>query len=382
MSTLNYKKLPFDLTQIFFGILIIGSLLFGSYLIVKPFISGILWAVLIVIPTWPAMLTLTAKLGGRRVLAVSVLIFSLILLVLIPIWLSLTTIFEQRQTLRGWVQDISLESLPTAPTWLGSVPLAGETLVQKWNELATSESEALLKKAAPVANQVLSWFLGKLEGVGLLFLHLCLTVILATILFLQGEQFADWTKKLAYRVGGQRGEQATILAAKAIKAVAMGVVVTALFQAALSAIAFWVAGIPYAVLLAALIFILGVIQLGAGPVLIPTIIWLFWQEQTTTAIIFSVCAAIILSVDNFIRPYLIKKGADLPLLLIFAGVIGGLFGFGIIGLFIGPTVLAVSYTLINAWINEFSQHATAVPATLCPAAKESGTTGESGPVGG
>jgi predicted PurR-regulated permease PerM len=130
----------------------------------------------------------------------------------------------------------------------------------------------------------------------------------------------------------------------------MGIVVTALVQSTVAGIGLGIAGMPQAVLLTALIFFLSIVQIGAGPVLVPTIIWLYWSGSPAWGTFILIWSVIVMGLDNFLRPYLIKRGADLPILLIFAGVIGGLMSFGIIGLFIGPVVLAVSYTLINAWI--------------------------------
>jgi predicted PurR-regulated permease PerM len=130
------------------------------------------------------------------------------------------------------------------------------------------------------------------------------------------------------------------------------VVVTALAQSILAGFGLAMVGVPYAALLTAVIFMLTIAQIGAGPILIPTAIWLFWKGSMGWGIAFSVWAIFVMSMDGFMRPILIRRNANLPLLLIFAGVIGGLISFGIIGLFIGPVLLAVSYTLMKAWVDE------------------------------
>jgi len=134
--------------------------------------------------------------------------------------------------------------------------------------------------------------------------------------------------------------------------VALGVVVTALVQALLGGVGLVVAGVPLAGFLTAVMFVLAVAQIGAGPVLIIATIWLYWKVDTTTATIFLVWAVFVGTIDNVLRPFLIKSGADLPLLLIFAGVIGGLLAFGVVGLFVGPVVLAVAYTEVVAWVQD------------------------------
>jgi predicted PurR-regulated permease PerM len=143
-----------------------------------------------------------------------------------------------------------------------------------------------------------------------------------------------------------------VLSAQAIRGVALGVVVTALVQALIGGIALAIAHVPFAPVLTALMFMLAVAQIGAGPVMVVAVIWLYWTGSVGWGTFLLVVTVIVTTMDNFLRPLLIKKGADLPLLLIFAGVIGGLLGFGLIGIFVGPMVLAVTFTLLRAWIEE------------------------------
>jgi predicted PurR-regulated permease PerM len=141
------------------------------------------------------------------------------------------------------------------------------------------------------------------------------------------------------------------LAGQAIRGVALGVVVTALAQSVLGGITLAVAGVPLSPILTAVMFMLTIAQIGPLPVLAPAVIWLYWRGSTGWGTFLLVSTALVGTMDNFIRPVLIKKGADLPLLLIFVGVIGGLTTFGLIGIFVGPVVLAVAYTLLKAWVN-------------------------------
>jgi predicted PurR-regulated permease PerM len=180
--------------------------------------------------------------------------------------------------------------------------------------------------------------------------HFLLTVIIAAILYAQGEVVEKGVVSFAGRLAGSQGEAVAVLAAKAVRGVVLGVVLTALIQAAVGGIGLLVTGVPAAALLTAVMFMLSLAQLGPFLVLIPAIIWLYWSGQPvwgTVLIVFTVVAG---TLDNVVRPFLIRRGADLPLLLIFSGVIGGLVAFGVIGLFIGPVLLAVTYTLLKAWV--------------------------------
>jgi predicted PurR-regulated permease PerM len=158
-------------------------------------------------------------------------------------------------------------------------------------------------------------------------------------------------RAFARRLAGDAGDQVVLLSGQAIRAVALGIVVTALVQSVIGGIGLAITGVPYAILLTAVMFLLAVAQIGAGPVLFAAVIWLYWKDQALWAVVMLIWSIITVSFDNVLRPVLIKRGADLPLVLIFAGVLGGLVAFGIVGLFVGPVVLAVTYTLLVAWVN-------------------------------
>ena len=154
------------------------------------------------------------------------------------------------------------------------------------------------------------------------------------------------------RLAGDRGETSMRLAGRAIRGVALGVVVTALVQSVLGGIGLAIAGVPFAALLTAVMFLLCIAQIGPLLVLAPAVIWLYWSGDSLWGTVLLVVSVVVVTLDNVLRPILISKGADLPLLLVFAGVIGGLISFGLIGIFVGPVVLAVTYTLLESWVRE------------------------------
>ncbi len=184
------------------------------------------------------------------------------------------------------------------------------------------------------------------------FVQFLLTVAVAAVMYASGERAAATVIRFGRRLAGDRGEFAVRLAGQAIRSVALGVVVTAVAQSMLGGIGLAVAGVPFASLLTALMFILCLAQIGPGLVLIPAVVWMYYAGDALWATVLLVFTIVAGTMDNFLRPVLIRKGADLPLLLILAGVIGGLLATGLLGIFIGPTVLAVGYTLLNAWIEE------------------------------
>jgi predicted PurR-regulated permease PerM len=224
--------------------------------------------------------------------------------------------------------------------------------VADWKDLAALSTDELHARVVPYAKDAGRWILSKAGSLAAFFIHLVLTVIISALLYYKGEAAADGLRAFARRLTGPRGEQSVTLAGQAIRAVALGVVVTAVVQAALGGIGLALAGVPFAALLTALMFVLAVAQIGAGPVLALAVIWLYWTGDTLTATLFLAWSLFVGSIDNVLRPILIRRGADLPLMLIFAGVIGGLLAFGIVGLFVGPVVLAVAYTELTAWVND------------------------------
>ena len=175
-----------------------------------------------------------------------------------------------------------------------------------------------------------------------------------------GEKAAAYLIQFGRRLAGDRGEKAVYLAGQAIKSVALGVVVTAVAQSIIGGVGLAVVGVPYVGLLTALMFVLCLVQLGPALVLIPVVVWVYYSSDAFWGTILVAFTIVAMTIDQFIRPILIRRGAALPLLLILAGVVGGLIAFGFLGIFIGPAVLGVTYTLLNAWINEGTEQETPI----------------------
>jgi predicted PurR-regulated permease PerM len=296
------------------------------------------------------MLGLQSRLWGKRGLAVAVMTLALLLVFIIPFSLAVGTIVENADQITDWAKSLKTLVLSAPPDWVAKVPLAGPKLSAAWQEIASAGQEGLLARLTPYAGKLVQWFASRAGSVGMMLVQFLLTVVIAAILYSKGEATADGLLRFVRRLAGPRGEEAMILAGKAVRGVALGIIVTALVQSALGGIGLAVAGVPAPALLSAIMFILCVAQVGAGVVLIPAVIWLYWGGHSVWGTVLLIITVLVLSLDNLLRPMLIKKGADLPLLLIFTGVIGGLIAFGIIGIFIGPVVLAVTYRLLGAWV--------------------------------
>jgi predicted PurR-regulated permease PerM len=293
-----------------------------------------------------------AYLGGRRVLAVVTMTLALLLVFIVPILLAVVTIAENAERITGWLKALASMQLPQPPDWVAGLPLVGERTAAIWQQVAVEGYSELSARFAPYVKDVGRWIVGHAGSAGAVFVQLLLTLILAAILYSAGEYAAGRALRFGRRLAGVRGEESVMLAAQAIRGVALGVVVTALAQAVIGGIGVAIAGVPFAAVLTALMFMLAIAQIGAAPVLALAAGWLYWQGETGWAIAMLAWTVVVGSLDNVLRPILIRRGADLPLLLIFAGVIGGLLAFGVLGIFIGPVVLAVAYKLLEVWLDE------------------------------
>jgi predicted PurR-regulated permease PerM len=340
-----------DLVRSTLAIALTGALLAACFWIVRPFLPALIWASMIVIATWPLLLIVQNKVGGRRP-AVMVMMGLLILVFVIPFTLAVGTIVENAPQITNLGKQLTSLKIPTPPAWIEQIPLVGESAVELWQKAAATEAEDFAMRLSPYLHNVAGWLVDQAGSFGLMLVHFILTLVLTALLYMNGEDAAGMVRRLAHRIADERGENAAVLAAMSIRAVAQGVVITALAQSILAGIGLAVVGIPYVPLLTALIFMLTIAQIGPGPVLIPAIIWIFWKGSIGWGVAMLIWSVFVMGMDGFLRPVLIRRNANLPLLLIFAGVIGGLIAFGVIGLFIGPVLLAVCYTLMTAWVEE------------------------------
>jgi len=348
---MNLPMKRYDLPQIMFGVLFIALMTVASIWIVQPFILGFAWAGMVVIATWPLMIRLQKLLWGKRFLAVIVMTLLLILLFVLPIALLVSSAIENGTPLVQLASNPSSLHMPDFK-WLHAIPLVGNKLYSGWHSLINGGGSALMGKVQPYVGQTASWFVTQAGHLGRFIVHCSLMLLFSALLYSRGEQVGMGIRHFAIRLAADRGDAAVILAGQAIRAVALGVVVTAIAQSVLGGIGLAIAGIPYATVLTVVMFVCCVAQIGPLLVLIPAIIWLYWTGDNTWATVLLVWSCVVGSLDSVLRPVLIRMGADLPMLLILSGVIGGLLAFGMIGLFIGPVVLAVSYRLISLWVNE------------------------------
>lgn len=341
-----------DLARTTLAIFCIIGLIALSLWVLRPFLAATVWATMIVVATWPLFRSLEARLGNRRLPAVLLMSLAMLLLLVLPLWLAIDTISDHFGQLTAAGRSLAENGLPPPPAWVSGLPLVGESVAGFWQQVALDGSTGVIAKVTPYAADTGKWVLAQVGGLGGMLIQFFLVVTIAAILYSSGEAGARMALRFGRRLAGERGEKSIVLAGQAIRGVALGVGVTAIVQTVLGGIGLAVVGIPFASLLSALMLMLCIAQVGPMLVLLPAVGWMYWQGDTGWATGLLVWSLIVGSLDNFLRPMLIRRGADLPLLLIFAGVIGGMLGFGLVGIFVGPVVLAVTYTLMQAWVED------------------------------
>ena len=324
--------------------------LFGaSFWVMAPFWSALFWGAVLAFASWPLMVLLTRWLGGRESLAAGILTLGWMLLVAVPlVWLGFNLADHVRDAV-ALIKDIQVDGLPAAPAWLGSIPFVGERLVAMWDSI-DQQGAALMVSLKPYLGQVGNWLLARSAQIGGGILELTLSLVFVFFFYRDGPRLAMFVHRLLERLIGERAGYYIELVAGTVQRVVNGVIGTAAAQAVLALIGFLIAGVPGALVLGIVTFLLSLIPMGPPLVWIPATAWLAWKGDYTYAVFLGVWGTFIISgVDNVLKPYLISRGGNLPLVIVLLGVFGVLIAFGFIGLFIGPTLLAVAYSLLMDW---------------------------------
>ena len=339
---------------------ILALFLYWSFLLLRPFISTLIWGVVLVVALYPIYGWLESSLGGRRRLAAFLVTIISLLIVVGPVtWVALNLIDGLRTIPDRF--DVSNMRLPPAPLTLKNWPLIGDPLYQFWN-LASTNSRAALAKIAPQLKPVGGTMVRIAAGVGIGAIKFLIAVVVAGFLFAPAPWFVAKLKILSHRLAGARGEEFIYLAADTIRAVSRGIIGISVLQSILAGLGFFAVGIPGAGLLATGVLVLGIIQIGAAIILIPLIIWVWATADSTTALLFTAYMIPVGLLDNVLKPLMLGRGLDIPMLVILIGVVGGTLSYGFSGLFLGPIVLAVIWRLLIAWISEAESTAGSVNA--------------------
>lgn len=327
---------------------VLAALVVWCFDIARPFLSPVLWGVIIAVAVYPGYRWLEARLRGRRVLAATLFTLLMLLVLVVPSVLLGGSLVTGAERAAAAFQGGKLD-VPPPPESVASWPLIGADVHRFW-QLASDNLEEAIRQAGPVLATGGKWVLAAAAGTGLALLQFVLAIVIAGFLLANAAAGRNATRALAVRLAPERGLGFAKVAEQTVRSVATGILGVALLQGILAGLGFLVAGVPAAGLLTLVCIVFGVIQLGVAIVVIPVVIWLFYTADTLTAVGFLVYAILITPLDNILKPLLLGRGVKMPMVVVFIGAIGGFIHSGIIGLFLGAVIFTLGYGLFMAWL--------------------------------
>jgi predicted PurR-regulated permease PerM len=345
---------------------LLAALLLLCYRIIEPFLVPIAWGIILAVAAWPGYRRLLDMLGGRRVSASVLFVLLALLVLLVPVVMLSGTVAQGAEWLAEGFETGDLR-IPPAPD-LSAVPLFGPQIESLWRDASTN-LEDVLRSLEPQLKALGSWLLHLATSAGMGLLHFVLAIVIAGVLLAKSDTGRRAADAIGWRLAGARGLRFVRLAESVVRSVSRGILGVALIQAILAGLGMLAAGVPMAGLWALVALLLAVVQIGAFPVLLPVMIYLFYTADLTTAVLFALWSLFVGSIDNVLKPVLLGRGAIVPMPVIFIGAIGGFIAAGIIGLFVGAVVLALGYELFLAWLAEVAppDHEAGADADAAPA---------------
>src|SRR5262245_25195369 len=332
-----------------FLLLLFAGLLLGILAVLRPFGTGILFGAILAIAAWPLRDSLLRR-GLRRGLVATLLLVLAVAVVVLPLMALAPGLGERLTQGAGRLRDY-FASAPQLPSWLAGLPLVGERLARIWDKVLLAEG-GIRTALEPYSDALRQGLVDAAAALGQSVLQIILSLVVATFFWVSGDALTAALRDILRRLAGETAAAELDVAAGAVRSVAYGVVGTAAIQAVMMAIGLAVAGVPGAVLLGFVTLLLALSQIGA-PLIIAiwggAVVWLFGQDQQGWGVFMIFWGLVISTIDNFIKPLLIGVGVAMPLSLTILGVFGGFVAFGFLGLFIGPTLIAVAFTLLEAW---------------------------------
>ncbi len=334
------------------AIAVLAVIVIGCFFVLAPFLTAMLWGFILVCTTWPVFLRARRVVKGSATLASLIMTLGIAAVVIGPFVVVGFSLADDAGQLFDAGKRSLTEGPPLAPEWVSNLPMVGPRVASYWNNLVTDRSQLLAELKAnlvPIRNMALGGGAALARGL----VELAFSVFIAFFLYRDGEVMARRMLGTIGRIFGDRGRHLAGLAVNTTRGVVYGILGTALVQGVLAGIGLAIAGVPAAALLGLITFFFSPIPIGPPLVWIPAAAWLFFHGQTGWAIFMVVWGvAVVSSVDNFLKPLIISRGSNMPFVLVLLGVLGGAIAFGFIGVFLGPTLLAVGYALLAEWSRE------------------------------
>ncbi|MFA6187329.1 MAG: AI-2E family transporter [Phycisphaerae bacterium] len=327
------------------GIALISAILVGCGVVLKPFTLAILWAAILCFATWPVYELLLKWLRGRRNLAAGIMTVVLLLVLFVPFFVVGLTFTDSIQSAMEWLNTHRQASVPPPPAWAGKIPIVGAKITAYWSKLAAN-AEPAMNFLKPWVQKAGLWLLQHSLDFAQGVLQLAISVLIAFFLYRDGVGIVVQLREGFRRLSGDYSQHMMDVAKITVQSVVYGLIGTALVQSVTAGIGFGIAGVPSPVLLALFTFFLSFIPFGPVIIWLGAAIWLFSGGHTGWGIFMVIYGALVISsIDNFVKPYIISRGSKLPFIVMFIGILGGIATFGLIGVFLGPTLLTVGYCL-------------------------------------
>lgn len=341
-------KNPID---VYIKILLLSLLLIWSFYIVKPFITLIVWSIILAValhPLYEKLLKITK--GKKKGLVTSVFILILVALIIIPTVNLTGSVIDSGRELYQSFDEGTLKIPPPAEN-VQEWPLIGKKVYGAWSSASSNLEDFIVKYKDEISNS-LGWLFSSFAGLmGSVALGL-FALIIAGVFMSSADAGYRSGVNFANRLAAGKGEEFMTMCVSTIRSVVKGILLVAIIQAALAYLGFIVIGLPGASLFALLVLVLAIVQIPALLAMIPAIAIVFSYADTTPAIIFTIYTILVALSDNFLKPMLLGKGLETPMLVILIGALGGMMLQGILGLFIGPVVLALGYQIYSTWVAE------------------------------
>ncbi|WP_428483456.1 AI-2E family transporter [Rhodopila sp.] len=329
--------------------LLLGGVAIGCVLVLYPFFSALLWAGILVYTTWPVFEWLRLHLRLKRIWAAGLMVALTAIVLVLPLGVAAPGGADDVGHLRHIVMDALRAGLPDAPLWVFDIPLVGNTVGDLWNRWAADIS-GMLEALRPYFGIILEGGLSLLLGIANGVLMFLLALFVAFFFYVYGEPVADRLRLILHRIAGVQADRLIVVTGATVRGVVYGILGTAVVQGILTTFGLWITGVPRPVLLGTIAGLLSVLPIGAPVVWIPAAIWLMSSGHLGRGIFLIVYGGgAITGADSLIRPWFISRGAQLPFLLTVLGVLGGALAFGLLGIFLGPVLLGIGYTLVNEW---------------------------------
>ena len=321
----------------------------GCLTVLRPFLSALLWALVLSFATWPLHAWLVRRLKGRRTFGASLMTLLVAAIFILPLAAVGTGLADSVTKVASMIAVLLKEGPPGPPAWVADLPVVGPQMDEQWLELERLGT-AWTSELQPYLDAGRDWLLSIGVRLGEAILQVSLGVLAAFFFFRDGAEGARRLSVAVERLAGHRAQQLLAVAGGTVRSVVYGVIGTALAQGTLQAIGLWLAGVPAPFFLGFLTFFLSFVPAGPPLVWLPAAAWLLYNDAVGWGIFLAIWGFLVVSgVDNVLRPYLISRGTNLPLILVFLGVVGGVLAFGFLGVFLGPTLLAVGYVLVEEW---------------------------------